>query len=80
MTSLLEKAIAVAKQAPNEQQDLVAQAVFETLDAEKEWEAQFANPQSEDMLERLAQETRKEIQEGNVFNFDPSNPPSNQTK
>lgn len=54
MTKLLEKAFKKASKLPYVEQNAFAKWVLEELESEKKWEVAFA--ESEDMLNRLADE------------------------
>ena len=62
MTKLLEKAFKQAARLPETEQNALAKWVLEELDAEKKWETTFAA--SEDVLDRLADETLNAHDEG----------------
>ena len=52
MTEMLEKAIARARQLPEDQQDTIAALILEEIEDEARWDSSFAR--SHDVLERLA--------------------------
>ena len=54
MTKALKEAFEVASRLPDREQDELAAAILEELDAAERWEAAFAG--SQDALERLADE------------------------
>ncbi len=56
MTQLLEKAFEQAARLPAAEQDAFARLMMAELDAEQRWADLFAQPKSEDWLERLADE------------------------
>ena len=56
MTQLLEKAFKQAAQLPNKEQDEFARLMLAELASEQRWAELFARPESEDLLERLADE------------------------
>jgi hypothetical protein len=56
MTQLLEKAFAKASQLPDAEQEAFARLMVAELESEQRWSDLFARPESEDLLERLADE------------------------
>ena len=62
MTDLLEKALDEVKKLPPSEQDAVAAILLQELAAEQRWSDSFAN--SQDALEKLAQETLAEHRAG----------------
>ena len=62
MTKLLEKAFEEASRLPEIDQNALAKWVLDELHSEKTWEKSFAD--SEDILEKLADEALKEKREG----------------
>lgn len=56
MTRLLEKAFEQAARLPAEEQDSFARLMLAELESEQRWASLFARPESEDLLERLADE------------------------
>jgi hypothetical protein len=62
MTELLEKAFTEAASLPEEDQDMLARALLEDLDAEEEWDEALAN--SQDELETLGDEALAEFEQG----------------
>jgi len=75
MTELLEKAIEMARKASPEQQDMVAQLLIDSMQADKKWDELLADPRSKTALSKLADEARREIAQGKVYDYDPSNRP-----
>ena len=69
MTDMLEKAIAQAKQLPEDQQDTIAALILEEIEDEARWDAAFAR--SHDVLERLAAEAEEEDRRGLTEELDP---------
>ena len=69
MTDLLEKAVAQAKQLPEQQQDAIATLILEEIEDEARWDAAFAR--SPDVLERLAAEADEEDRLGRTEELDP---------
>ena len=64
MTRLLEEAFERASELPQEEQDKFARFLLAELDAERRWAALFSRPESEDLLERLADEALSEHRAG----------------
>jgi hypothetical protein len=56
MTSQLAAVVAEASLLPATEQDALAAILREELDSERRWEESFARPESQTMLERLAEE------------------------
>ena len=56
MTQLLQKAFEKAAQLPQEEQDKFARFMLAELESEQRWAELFSRPESEDLLERLADE------------------------
>ena len=56
MTQLLQKAFERAAKLPQEEQDKFARFLLAELEAERQWTELFSRPESEDLLERLADE------------------------
>ena len=56
MTQLLQKAFERAATLPQEEQDTFARFLLSELESEQRWAALFSRPESEDLLEQLADE------------------------
>ena len=56
MTQLLQKAFERAAKLPQEEQDKFARFLLAELEAERQWAELFSRSESEDLLERLADE------------------------
>ena len=56
MTQLLQEAFEKANQLPQEEQDRFARFLLAELESEQRWAELFNRPESEDLLERLADE------------------------
>ena len=54
MTKLLQQAFERASELPQEDQDKFARFLLAELDTERQWTELFSRPESEDLLERLA--------------------------
>jgi hypothetical protein len=69
MTKALKKAFEAASRLPDADQDELAAAILEELEADERWEAAFAR--SQDALERLADEALDEYRAGRTEPLDP---------
>jgi len=70
MTRLLEKAFEKASELSEAQQDDFAAFILDELKSERRWEKAFED--SQDELERLADEALDEHEAGNSEELDPS--------
>ncbi len=70
MTKLLKDALAKLAKLPAERQDALARLLLEEMEAEDQWDKSFA--ESQDVLERLANEAREEHAKGKTLPFDAS--------
>ena len=64
MNQLLQRAFERAAELPEEEQDRFARFLLAELESERQWGALFALPESEDLLERLADEALSEHRAG----------------
>ncbi len=64
MNQLLQRAFNKAAELPQEEQDRFALFLLAQLESERQWAELFARPESEDLLERLADETLSEHRSG----------------
>ena len=69
MTQLLEKAFEKASELPEEEQDDLAAFILEELESERQWEQAFS--ESQDELERLADEALEKHNAGDSGKLDP---------
>jgi hypothetical protein len=69
MTKALKKAFEAASRLPDAEQDELAAAILEELEADQRWEAAFAS--SQDTLERLGNEALEEYRSGRTEPLDP---------
>jgi hypothetical protein len=69
MTKALKKAFEAASRLPDSDQDELAAAILEELEADERWEASFAR--SQDTLARLADEALEEHRAGRTEPLDP---------
>ena len=56
MTELLQKAFDRASELPEAEQDKFARFLLAELESDRQWEELFSRPESDDLLERLADE------------------------
>ena len=70
MTKLLEQAFAQASELPQEEQDRFARFLLAQLESERQWTELFSRPESEDLLEKLADEALAEHREGRTSLLD----------
>jgi hypothetical protein len=68
MTTLLEKAFKKASKLPEVEQNALAKWLIEEIEAEKEWEKRYA--ESEDVLDRLADEAIEVHRKGKTEELD----------
>ena len=66
MNALLDKAIFAVRQLPEAEQEAIAREILERIEADACWDALFAGPRSEALLERLADEALDEVRCGEV--------------
>ena len=64
MTELLQQAFERASQLPEVEQDKFARFLLAELESEQQWTQLFARPESEALLERLANEALSEHRAG----------------
>ena len=64
MTRLLQEAFERVAKLPQEEQNRFAQFLLATLESDQRWTELFARPESEDLLERMADETLAAHREG----------------
>ncbi len=69
MTKALKKAFEAASRLPDGEQDDLAAAILEELEADERWEAAIAR--SQDALERLGDEALEEHRAGRSEPLDP---------
>ena len=68
MTKLLEKAFKKASKLPAVEQNAVARWLIDELETEKEWAKSFS--ESEDVLDKLADETIEAYKKGKTISMD----------
>ena len=64
MNQLLQQAFEKAAELPDAEQDRLARFLLAELESERQWAKLFALPESEDLLERLADEALSEHRAG----------------
>ena len=69
MTKLLEKAVELARQLPESEQDAIARLVLDEIEAERRWDQLFAK--SPEKLSKLADKAWAEHEAGLSEELDP---------
>ena len=64
MNKLLQKAFEKAAELPEEDQDRFARFLLAELESENRWNELFARPESEELLNRMADEALADIRAG----------------
>ena len=64
MNKLLKKAFEKAAELPDEDQDRFAKFLLAELESENRWNELFARPESEELLNRMADEALADIRAG----------------
>ena len=72
MNQLLKEAFDRAAGLPPEEQDRFAKFLLAELDAEREWDQLLDLPESDDLLDRLADQALSEHRAGRTFPLDPA--------
>lgn len=72
MNALFDKAIAAVSRLPDAEQEAIARELLERIEADRRWDAALADPRSERLLKRLADEARADIARGEVVEGDPA--------
>lgn len=57
MTRLMQEAFERVAKLPQEEQNRFARFLLDALESDRRWSELFARPESEDLLERMADET-----------------------
>ena len=70
MTNLLERAFEEASRLPEVEQNALAKWVLEELHSERQWAKTFA--ESEDVLDKLADEALEDKRRGKTMRLDPN--------
>ena len=71
MNQLLQEAFAKAAELPEAEQDRFARFLLAELESERQWAELFARPESEDLLERMADEALSEHHAGRTQPLNP---------
>jgi hypothetical protein len=71
MNALLDKAIFAIRQLPEAEQEVIAREILMRIEADARWDVLFADPRSEALLHRLADEALEEVSRGEVIDGDP---------
>lgn len=71
MTELLQQAFEQAAKLPQTQQDTFARFLLAELDSERRWDDLLNRPESEDLLEQLANEALAAHRAGRTQPLDP---------
>ena len=74
MTELLQRAFDRASRLPQQQQDEFARLMLAELDSEQRWQELFALPDSEELLDRMADEALEAHRTGLTKPMDPDEP------
>jgi hypothetical protein len=64
MTERLKEAFSLAEQFPEDEQKALAELFLQEMQATARWDALFADPRSDELLERLANEALAEDEAG----------------
>jgi len=79
MNIQLQQAFEGAYKLPLFEQNILAEALMATIrnyelfaDDEKQWDKLFQSEASQQWLEKMATQVEEEINQGEVFNFDPA--------
>lgn len=70
MTETLRQAFELAQQQPEEEQEVIAQLILEECRAEERWNDLLTHPKSATLLERMAEQARKEYTTGLTHDLD----------
>jgi len=70
MTNLLERAFEEASRLPEVEQNALAKWMLEELHSERQWAKRFA--ESEDVLDKLADEALEDKRRGKTMRLDPN--------
>ncbi len=70
MTEALRRAFELAQQQSEEEQDAIAQFIFEEFQADERWNELLNNPKSTIFLEKQAEQARKEYSLGLTSDLD----------
>jgi hypothetical protein len=71
MNALLDKAIFAIRKLPEAEQKAIARELLDRIEADARGDTLLADPRSESLLDRLADEALDEIRRGDVVDGDP---------
>jgi hypothetical protein len=71
MNALLDKAIFAIRKLPEAEQKAIARELLDRIEADARGDTLLADPRSESLLDRLADEALDEIRRGDVADGDP---------
>lgn len=75
MTKVLEEAFREAEQLPEEDQKVIADFIVHFIHPDKEeeaeWEALVQSPESQRLLDKMAEKVRRKKARGELFEYDP---------
>lgn len=66
MIDMLKQAVERAAQQPEAEQEAIAQAILEMLDADAKWETLFSDPRTPQALDALWAEAIEDVKAGNA--------------
>lgn len=64
MNALFDKAVAAVSRLPEAEQEAIARELLERIEADRRWDELLADPRSDKLLQRLADEARADIASG----------------
>jgi len=64
------QAIQKARQLPEEDQEAIASIILQEIESERRWDELFAQPNSADLLSRMADEALIEVRAGRARKLD----------
>ncbi len=70
MTSLMQQAIAKATQLSEEDQDSIASIILREIESEERWDELFSQPESADLLSRMADDALADARSGRARKLD----------
>ncbi len=70
MIEALRKAFELAQQQSEAEQEVIAQLILEELRAEEDWSELLTHPKSAKLLDKLAEQVRKEYSAGLTHDLD----------
>jgi hypothetical protein len=70
MNAVVTRAIEAIAKLPPQEQEAIAREVLARIEADGRWDRLFADPRSEALLDRLADEAQAEISRGDVVDLE----------